>query len=94
VWPDTFVEDNNLTGNIFVLRRALSPHNFIETVPRRGYRFNANVQQLQIQNIGLQDQETKSSTYVLIKKALGPRTEPINSLAVLPFINARRRSKC
>ena len=22
VWPDTFVEDNNLTGNIFALRKA------------------------------------------------------------------------
>ena len=24
VWPDTFVEENNLTGNIFALRRALA----------------------------------------------------------------------
>ena len=88
VWPDTFVEDNNLTGNIFVLRRALNPYNFIETVPRRGYRFSADVQQMQIENIGLQDQGTKSSAYVLIRQAVGPRTEPINSLAVLPFINA------
>jgi DNA-binding winged helix-turn-helix (wHTH) protein/TolB-like protein/Flp pilus assembly protein TadD len=43
VWPDTFVEDANLTVNISALRRALaeggSEHQYIETIPRRGYRF-------------------------------------------------------
>jgi DNA-binding winged helix-turn-helix (wHTH) protein len=43
VWPDVAVEENNLTGNIFALRRALGEHQYIETVPRRGYRFNADV---------------------------------------------------
>jgi DNA-binding winged helix-turn-helix (wHTH) protein len=48
VWPDTSVEDSNLTFNIAVLRKTLSDdrHNgsrFIETVPRRGYRFVAPV---------------------------------------------------
>ena len=47
VWPETFVEDNNLAFNISVLRKLLgesgaSPH-YIETVPRRGYRFIAKV---------------------------------------------------
>ncbi len=43
VWPDTFVEDANLTVNISMLRKALgegtSQHQYIETLPRRGYRF-------------------------------------------------------
>jgi DNA-binding winged helix-turn-helix (wHTH) protein len=43
VWPNTFVEEGNLTQNISLLRKALgeSPGGaqFIETVPRRGYRF-------------------------------------------------------
>ncbi|HEX8190551.1 MAG TPA: alpha/beta fold hydrolase [Pyrinomonadaceae bacterium] len=48
VWPDSFVEENNLSQNISRLRRALraggpGPLNYIETVPRRGYRFNAPV---------------------------------------------------
>jgi DNA-binding winged helix-turn-helix (wHTH) protein/TolB-like protein/Flp pilus assembly protein TadD len=47
VWPDTFVEEGNLTQNVSVLRKALgeSPGGpqFIETVPRRGYRFVATV---------------------------------------------------
>ncbi|HEV2883834.1 MAG TPA: winged helix-turn-helix domain-containing protein [Pyrinomonadaceae bacterium] len=40
VWPDEVVEEGNLAQQIFILRKALgeSP-NYIETVPRRGYRF-------------------------------------------------------
>jgi len=45
VWPSTFVEEGNLTQNISLLRKALGegPNGvqFIETVPRRGYRFVA-----------------------------------------------------
>ncbi|MEP6913134.1 MAG: winged helix-turn-helix domain-containing protein [bacterium] len=47
VWPDTFVEEGNLTQNVSLLRKALgesaSGPQFIETVPRRGYRFVAPV---------------------------------------------------
>ena len=47
LWPDTFVEESNLTQNISQLRRALSDGNgdaqYIETIPKRGYRFAANV---------------------------------------------------
>src|SRR5579864_6648539 len=47
VWPDTAVEDNNLTVNISWLRKALgeAPGNpsYIVTVPGRGYRFIAEV---------------------------------------------------
>lgn len=39
VWRDTFVEEGSLTRNISVLRKIFAPHNYIETVPRRGYRF-------------------------------------------------------
>src|SRR5580700_11181702 len=49
VWPDTFVEENNLTVNISALRKALgngsSDKRYIQTVPRRGYRFVASVRQ-------------------------------------------------
>ena len=47
VWPDAFVEENNLAQNISTLRRVLgegtSGERFIETVPKRGYRFVAAV---------------------------------------------------
>src|SRR5690348_4449395 len=47
VWPDTFVEEANLSRNIFMLRKALgeSPqdHRYIVTVPGRGYRLAESV---------------------------------------------------
>jgi Tol biopolymer transport system component/DNA-binding winged helix-turn-helix (wHTH) protein len=47
VWPETIVEETNLTHNISVLRKALGEkageHKFIVTVPGQGYRFVARV---------------------------------------------------
>src|ERR1700745_1028451 len=47
VWPDTFVEEANLSRNIFLLRKALGEtpqdHQYIVTVPGRGYRFAEGV---------------------------------------------------
>ena len=49
IWPDSFVEDNNLAQNISTLRKALgqSPggQDYIQTVPKRGYRFVAEVRE-------------------------------------------------
>jgi TolB-like protein/DNA-binding winged helix-turn-helix (wHTH) protein/Flp pilus assembly protein TadD len=49
VWPNSFVEEANLSVNISALRRALGEdpheHQFVETVPRRGYRFFAGVKE-------------------------------------------------
>src|SRR3954452_10332967 len=49
VWPDTFVDESNLSQNIFRIRRILGGDDdavYIETVPRRGYRFVHPVRQL------------------------------------------------
>jgi len=43
LWPNTEVEENNLTVSINALRRALGDDLYIETVSRRGYRFSADV---------------------------------------------------
>src|SRR4051812_21374992 len=47
-WPDTFVEEASLAQNISVLRRVLGEpageRQYIETIPRRGYRFLAQVE--------------------------------------------------
>jgi DNA-binding winged helix-turn-helix (wHTH) protein len=47
VWPDTFVEEANLSRNIFMLRKALGEtaqdRQYIITVPGRGYRLTENV---------------------------------------------------
>ena len=50
LWPDTFVEEANLAFNIQRLRKSLCDDArnplYIETVPRRGYRFIAQVQEV------------------------------------------------
>src|SRR5580704_8430934 len=47
VWPDTFVEEGALTRNISLLRKTLGDTGeqaaYIETIPKRGYRFVAPV---------------------------------------------------
>lgn len=51
VWPDAFIEEANLTVYISSLRKALGEgsngHQYIETVPKHGYRFIAEVRELQ-----------------------------------------------
>jgi DNA-binding winged helix-turn-helix (wHTH) protein/tetratricopeptide (TPR) repeat protein len=56
VWPDTFVEENNLTQYISLLRRVLGDNpdhrQYIETVPKLGYRFVAPVREVESDNRG------------------------------------------
>jgi len=70
VWPEEYVEEGNLAQHIFILRRALGESTdnprYIETVPRRGYRFVAN----------------------FIEAERKADDKGIDSLAVLPFVNA------
>src|SRR5215831_12358418 len=56
VWPDTFVEETNLTRNIFSLRKALGEteqNRFIITVPGRGYRFSEDVRLVPDQELNI-----------------------------------------
>ena len=50
IWQDSFVEDSNLTFNIRKLRQALGDEKdsptYIETIPKRGYRFKADVKEV------------------------------------------------
>ncbi len=47
LWPDTFVEDGNVAKHVSLLRKILSEatngREYIETIPKRGYRFVAEV---------------------------------------------------
>lgn len=66
LWPDTLVEESNLSQNVYLLRKVLGEEshgqNFIETMPKRGYRFVASVQEVE-------DAGTES----LLKEPLQPR---------------------
>src|SRR5258706_13727666 len=50
LWPDTFVEEVTLARNISDLRKALGDgangQKYIDTVPKRGYRFVASVSEV------------------------------------------------
>jgi DNA-binding winged helix-turn-helix (wHTH) protein len=56
VWPDAYVDENNLPRNISSLRKALgegpAEHKYIVTLPGQGYRFVAEVRQLDTPNGG------------------------------------------
>src|ERR1044072_2217770 len=54
VWPNSFVEEASITQLISDLRKILSErgnnHDYIETIPKRGYRFTATVKEIVEQN--------------------------------------------
>src|SRR5438270_5739273 len=83
VWPDTFVEETNLSRNIFALRKALGEteqNRFIITVPGRGYRFSEHVRlisepELTIvaashSKLQVEVRETKPRTWILLTAAI------------------------
>src|SRR2546423_4011658 len=85
VWPDAFVEEANLTVNIASLRKVLeagdTQQQYIETVPKRGYR-----------SVALVSEFTSAGAKALDGSRLedendGKRNEILNSVAVLPFEN-------
>jgi DNA-binding winged helix-turn-helix (wHTH) protein/Flp pilus assembly protein TadD len=87
LWPDTFVEESNLTVNIFALRKALgnsrNKHSYIETVPRRGYRFVANVTEAPnegVDSVAAERARLSSNADERFEAGAG-----VKSLAVLPF---------
>jgi eukaryotic-like serine/threonine-protein kinase len=59
VWPDSFVEESNLSSNIALIRKRLGEgangERYIETVPKRGYRFVANVREVRGEGAGLDE---------------------------------------
>ena len=75
VWPGTFVEEGNLTQNISVLRKALGGKQYIQTIPRRGYRFVGDVRLVPRIDEELIVEEHTSSRIVITQNDL--TTSPI-----------------
>ncbi|HSS99983.1 MAG TPA: tetratricopeptide repeat protein [Terriglobales bacterium] len=69
LWPDSFVEESNLSQNIFVLRKALGDSQekrYILTVPGRGYQFIETVREPGEQSQkGLQEEDAASQSAAL-----------------------------
>jgi TolB-like protein/Tfp pilus assembly protein PilF len=85
LWPDAFVEEATLARNISDLRRALGESSgetkYIETVPKSGYRFVAEVRRIgPASSMVIVERHTRSR--VVVQEELEPE---VRSIAVLPF---------
>jgi Tol biopolymer transport system component/DNA-binding winged helix-turn-helix (wHTH) protein len=82
VWPDSFVEEANLSHNIYKLREVLSEgrkgEKYIETVPRRGYRFVAKVRVARNDNVELLVAE-HTHAHIVIEEETGDLPSPIDA---------------
>jgi Tol biopolymer transport system component/DNA-binding winged helix-turn-helix (wHTH) protein len=87
LWPNTVVEEANLTQYIYLLRKTLSEHNgeqeYILTVPGRGYRFVESVTEVQGERTGLALPEYNQAQVAFEEKAAAaPRhAEPASAQA-------------
>ncbi len=94
VWPDTFVEESNLAYNVFALRKALGDtaedSQYIETVPKKGYRFKASVI---AENPPVTSYPASESAPSQSRPPSGggPRSHPTHT--ILPFPHAPTRSQ-
>ena len=93
LWPDTFVEESNLTYCIVQLRKTLGDEarhpRYIETIPKRGYRFIVDVEEV-LSDMGTMSNELRQGikTHVVESQpAANPISERVASIAVLPFLD-------
>ncbi|MEP7149900.1 MAG: winged helix-turn-helix domain-containing protein [Acidobacteriota bacterium] len=96
IWPDTIVEENNLTQNISALRRALGEkhreNRFIATVPGRGYKFVADVavrhtaSHLEGVDRALTDSTPETTSEVVARDAVGSGRRWLIGLAAVVLL--------
>ncbi len=76
VWSDAFVEESNLTNNVYALRKMLGQaengQSYIETVPKRGYRFIGRVKELPVEDLVV---EKRTITRVVTEETLADSSE-------------------
>ena len=101
VWPDTFVEESNLSQNVFSLRKVLGEPECIENVTKRGYRFIAPVHRPEVskdrpaarqklRRAGLAAGALALLTLTgstLYLRYGRPRSQGPSTIVVLPFLN-------
>jgi TolB-like protein/Flp pilus assembly protein TadD len=91
VWPDAFVEEANLSVNITMLRRALGQRTggqqYIKTVRKLGYRFVAEVLEVNGESALKTPGRKQQTTLVVVQEHKLASSRDYSSLAVLPFEN-------
>ncbi|HEU4715045.1 MAG TPA: winged helix-turn-helix domain-containing protein [Pyrinomonadaceae bacterium] len=91
VWPETYVEEKTLAQNIFTLRKTLGTddegRNYIETVPKQGYRFSADVFKFprRAEDI-VADGKTEFRIHVVVKRLL-PALLIVALFGVIVFVS-------
>lgn len=93
LWPDTFVEESNLTYCIVQLRKTLGDEarhpRYIETIPKRGYRFIVDVEEV-LSDVAIESKKLPrriESHVVESHDAASSTSERVASIAVLPFLD-------
>jgi len=85
VWPNSFVEESNLSQNIFLLRKALGDtadnRQYIVTLPGRGYRFAATVRTVTEQGEALVAQ-ARTRTQIVIEENEAVTDQALNALPI------------
>ncbi len=100
VWPDAIVEESNLTQYVYALRKILGDrpdgHPYIETIPRRGYRFAVPVGEVPVRDSPLPlrslavlpfrclGAESKDDLGVVLANALITKFSRLEAISVRP----------
>jgi DNA-binding winged helix-turn-helix (wHTH) protein/TolB-like protein/tetratricopeptide (TPR) repeat protein len=93
VWPDSFVEENNLDKCIHAIRHALGEkpgqHKYIETVRKHGYRFVADVEKITENGHASANENEVPQPAPKVTQTLGPRSASfVAGVAILAIISA------
>lgn len=94
IWPDAVVEETNLTRNISTLRKALGEsqdtHQYIETIPWRGYRFLAPVREVANNNTETAITTTPSPSVLNEAGERAARSEEAGAASLVSSIRRRQ----
>lgn len=94
IWPKTFVEDGNLNFNVSVLRKALGTdeagEQYIQTIPRHGYRFNAVVREV-AEEVPVLIVEKHTRARVVIEEREFPAANELAEVVALSPTPSRRK---
>lgn len=88
VWKDTFVEEGNINYTVSLLRKTLLNKDLIQTVPRRGYRFTAEIREIAQKERPTPVEEFRpQAVSPELSPVVSPEISPVSSPAISPEIS-------
>lgn len=95
IWPDTFIEEATLAKNVSTLRKVLAEgdeaQEYIETIPKRGYRFVAKVKEAESEETTLILQEHTRLRIVAEEVEIAPEPSPLASAPKAPSTESQKQ---